>query len=61
MYSGGIAEQEAVYTAARRAPGPLLTVVGKLAVTTNLRDVAILESTPAIEFESIPFGPAGER
>jgi hypothetical protein len=34
MYSGGKAEQEAVYTAARRASGPLLTVVGKLAVTT---------------------------
>jgi hypothetical protein len=33
-YSGGKAEQEAVYTAARRAPGPLLTVVGKLVVTT---------------------------
>lgn len=29
-YSGGKAEQEAVYTAARRAPGPLLTVVGRL-------------------------------
>jgi hypothetical protein len=33
-YSAGKAEHEAVYTAARRAPGPLLTVVGKLAVTT---------------------------